>query len=107
MKWKPNKPARRLWTLGNNKILRVAPLCYITIMQDAVVRARVDSSLKNDTEKVFDKLGLTTTEAIRLFLAQVKLRGGLPFEVRLPSDNSDLLLPTPSRQASLDAVFDD
>jgi DNA-damage-inducible protein J len=76
-------------------------------MQDAVVRARVDSSLKNDTEKVFDKLGLTTTEAIRLFLAQVKLRGGLPFEVRLPTDNSDLLLYTPSRQAVLDSVFDD
>ena len=76
-------------------------------MQDAVVRARVDSRLKNDTEKVFDKLGLTTTEAIRLFLAQVKLRGGLPFEVRLPTDNGDLLLSTPSRQAALDSVFDD
>ena len=82
-------------------------MCYILIMQDAVVRARVDSSLKNDTEKVFDKLGLTTTEAIRLFLAQVKLRGGLPFEVRLPTDNSDLLLSSPSRQAVLDSVFDD
>jgi DNA-damage-inducible protein J len=76
-------------------------------MQDAVVRARVDSRLKNDTEKVFDKLGLTTTEAIRLFLAQVKLRGGLPFEVRLPTDNSDLLLAPQSRQAALDSVYDD
>ena len=76
-------------------------------MQAAVVRARVESSFKNDTEKVFDKLGLTTTEAIRLFLAQVKLRGGLPFEVRLPTDNSDLLLSSPSRQAVLDSVFDD
>lgn len=76
-------------------------------MQDAVVRARVDSTLKNDTEKVFDKLGLTTTEAIRLFLAQVKLRGGLPFEVRLPTDNSDLLLASSSRQAAVDSVYDD
>jgi len=76
-------------------------------MQDAVVRARVDSSLKKDTEKVFDELGLTTTEAIRLFLAQVKLRGGLPFEVRLPTDNSDLLLPASSRQSALDSVCDD
>ena len=76
-------------------------------MQDAVVRARVDSNLKNDTEKVFDKLGLTTTEAIRLFLTQVKLRGGLPFDVRLPTDNRDVLLATPSRQAALDSVYDD
>lgn len=67
----------------------------------------MDSTLKNDTEKVFDKLGLTTTEAIRLFLAQVKLRGGLPFEVRLPTDNSDLLLASSSRQAAVDSVYDD
>ena len=76
-------------------------------MQDAVVRARVDSGLKNETEKVFEKLGLTTTEAIRIFLAQVKLRGGLPFDVRVPTDNRDLLLPPSSRQAALDTVFDD
>ena len=76
-------------------------------MQDAVVRARVDSGLKNDTEKVFEKLGLTTTEAIRLFLAQVKLRGGLPFEVRIPTDNSDLLLDATSRQSALDSLYDD
>ena len=76
-------------------------------MQDAVVRARVDSGLKKDTEKVFEKLGLTTTEAIRLFLAQVKLRGGLPFEVRIPTDNNDLLLPVSSRQSALDSLYDD
>ena len=76
-------------------------------MQDAVVRARVDSRLKNETEEVFEKLGLTTTEAIRLFLAQVKLRGGLPFEVRIPTDNSDLLLAGSSRQSALDSLYDD
>jgi DNA-damage-inducible protein J len=67
----------------------------------------VDSGLKHDTEKVFEKLGLTTTEAIRLFLAQVKLRGGLPFEVRIPTDNSDLLLTPSSRQSALDSLYDD
>ena len=76
-------------------------------MQDAVVRARVDSGLKNETEKVFEKLGLTTSEAIRIFLAQVKLRGGLPFDVRVPTDNRDLLRPPSSRQSALDTVFDD
>ncbi|PID55484.1 type II toxin-antitoxin system antitoxin, RelB/DinJ family [candidate division KSB3 bacterium] len=76
-------------------------------MQDAVVRARVDSELKRDTEKVFERLGLTTTEAIRLFLAQVKLREGLPFEVRIPTDNRDVLLSPASRQSALDSVSDD
>ena len=96
------------FTLGNNKKDRhVARTCYIDAMQDAVVRARVDSGLKKDTEKVFEKLGLTTTEAIRLFLAQVKLRGGLPFEVRIPTDNNDLLLAALSRQSAPDSLYDD
>ncbi len=49
----------------------------------------------------------TLTEAIRLFLAQVKLREGLPFEVRTPTDNRDVLLSPASRQSALDSVFDD
>ena len=80
---------------------------YICFMNDAVVRARVDSSLKDEAEAVFTELGLTTTEAIRMFLAQVKLRHGLPFAVALPEDNSDLLASTTSRQSALDSVYDD
>ncbi|WP_018970069.1 type II toxin-antitoxin system RelB/DinJ family antitoxin [Rubritalea marina] len=76
-------------------------------MQDTVVRARVSSALKEDTEKVFDALGLTTTEAIRMFLAQVRLRGGLPFDVVLPSDNQDILRSSDKRQAALDSLYDD
>jgi len=30
-------------------------------------------------------LGISTTEAINLFLSQVKLRKGLPFDVRIPN----------------------
>ena len=53
-------------------------------MKDTVVRARVSSDLKEDAEKVLAALGISTTEAIRMFLSQVRHRGGLPFEVRLP-----------------------
>jgi DNA-damage-inducible protein J len=31
------------------------------------------------------KLGISTTEAINLFLSQVRLRKGLPFDVRIPN----------------------
>ena len=76
-------------------------------MKDTVVRARVNSELKEETEKVFDSLGLTTTEAIRMFLAQVKLRGGLPFDVVIPRDNSDILRSVNKRAAALDSLYDD
>jgi len=84
----------------------MARLCYTGAMKEAVVRARIDSSLKADAEKVFIALGINTTEAIRMFLSQVRLRNGLPFAVEIP-DNSDLLLSKQMRQAAMDSVYDD
>jgi addiction module RelB/DinJ family antitoxin len=75
-------------------------------VKDTYVRARIEPDLKAETEIVLERLGLTTTEAIRLFLTQVRLRGALPFPIALPADD-DLLMPTESRQAALDSVYDD
>jgi DNA-damage-inducible protein J len=52
----------------------------------SVIRARIEPELKNEVEDIFDKLGLSTTEAVTLFYHQVKLRRGLPFEVAIPND---------------------
>lgn len=49
------------------------------------IRARVVPGLKVDAEKIFSKLGLTSTDAITLFYRQVVLNKGLPFEVRIPN----------------------
>lgn len=53
--------------------------------KSAMIRARIEEKLKEDVGKVFDKLGLTTTEAITLFYKQIKLHKGLPFDVRIPN----------------------
>jgi DNA-damage-inducible protein J len=75
-------------------------------MKDAIVRARVRSDLKAGGEKVLETLGINTTEAIRMFLSQVRLRRGLPFSVEVPA-NDDLLVSSPMRKAALDSVYDD
>ena len=75
-------------------------------MKEAVVRARVKSRLKRDAEAVFEKLGISTTEAIRMFLSQVSLRKGLPFSLSIP-ETDDPLLPAEMRQRALDSVYDD
>ena len=49
------------------------------------IRARVEPELKRGAEAVLKKIGLTSSEAITLFLAQVKLTKGLPFPVRVPN----------------------
>jgi len=50
-----------------------------------IVRARVEPELKRDAEAVLRRIGLTPSEAINLFLVQVKLNDGLPFPVRVPN----------------------
>lgn len=77
--------------------------------KDTVVSARVNPKLKKDSEKILHRLGLTTTEAIRMLLVQIKSRGGLPFEAKPDASNEtsdDLLLPIRKRRAALDSVYE-
>lgn len=52
----------------------------------AKVQARVDPLLKARAENVFQRLGITATDAICMFYAQVDLRRGLPFDVKIPNE---------------------
>ena len=45
------------------------------------ITARIDPELQQETEKVFQELGLSMTQAITLFFKQIKMRQGLPFAV--------------------------
>lgn len=51
----------------------------------AMIRARIEPALKVSVERLFHKLGLTASEAIKLFYQQVRLQKGLPFEVKIPN----------------------
>ena len=50
-----------------------------------MIRARVEPALKREAEMVFSQLGLSPTQAIRLFYKQVTLQHGLPFAVKVPN----------------------
>ena len=54
-------------------------------VQTTMIHARIEPKLKRSAERVFAEIGMTTTEAIRLFLKQVELHRGLPFSVSLPN----------------------
>jgi DNA-damage-inducible protein J len=54
-------------------------------MKTATIRARTEPGLKADAERVFRKLGISSSEAINLFYSQVRLRKGLPFPVEIPN----------------------
>lgn len=54
--------------------------------KSVTVRARLEPQLKNETELIFEELGISTTEAIRIFFKQVKLQRGLPFDLKIPNE---------------------
>jgi len=49
-----------------------------------MIHARTDAGLKVEVEPILKSLGLSYTEAINLFLNQVRMRKGLPFPVEIP-----------------------
>lgn len=52
-------------------------------MSETIIRARVDELEKLECESIFKSLGITTSEAVRLFIRQVNIVKGLPFELKL------------------------
>ncbi len=52
---------------------------------DDVVRARVGAKIKRESEKTLASMGLTMSEAIRLFLVQTVRMQALPFAVVSPN----------------------
>ena len=51
----------------------------------ATIQARVEPQLKEKAENVLHKLGMTSTEAIRLFYTQVALHEEIPFKIKMPN----------------------
>ena len=64
----------------------------------ATINLRIDNDLKSDAEQILNRLGLTMSTAITLFLRQVELTGGLPFPVQLPPGPKHLDASTMSKE---------
>jgi DNA-damage-inducible protein J len=62
-----------------------------TMNMTTTIQVRTEAELKRRSEKVLNELGMDLSGAIRVFLNQVVLRGGLPFEVALPQPNAATL----------------
>ena len=52
-----------------------------------IIHMRIEPEIKAGAENILRRLGMSTADAISIFLNQVILRGGLPFEVKLNVPN--------------------
>jgi len=57
----------------------------MTKIADAVVRSRVPADLKLRAERTLAKMGISVSDAFRLFLVQTTAQGRLPFDVKVPN----------------------
>lgn len=61
----------------------------------ATLNLRLNSDVKRNAEAVLSSLGLSMSAAITIYLKQIALHGGIPFDLKLPkgpnSLNTDLM----------------
>lgn len=50
-----------------------------------IVQSRIEPLVKKQAAAIFKTLGLSTSEAIALFLKQVTLQDGIPFSLHIPN----------------------
>jgi addiction module RelB/DinJ family antitoxin len=122
---RPASGVRSVAPLGKRfaKACSVTRTCYIDPMpathakprpKTAYINARVTPSLKKEAAKVLASLGVSTTDAITMFLRQVVLHRGLPFPVRVPNSETVAAIETARKNPeatttymSVDAMMDD
>jgi len=50
-----------------------------------MIHVRIDQSLKSKASKTFDAMGLSLSEAVRIFLTRTATDQAFPFELRFPN----------------------
>lgn len=78
-------------------------------MKTAIINARVKPDLKEEAEAVLAKLGITTTQAITMFYEQIRLKQGIPFELKIANAETvqameDVRANRNTEAATLDAL---
>ena len=73
----------------------------------ANIYTRVDPEIKDRAENILDQLGIPMSNAIGIFLRQVIIHNGLPFEMTLPAPTAAGGLTKEQLDAELKKGFDD
>jgi len=52
----------------------------------ATIQARIDPEIKTKAQEILNKLHISMSEAISIFLTQVTLQKGIPFDLKIPNE---------------------
>ncbi len=105
--------ARRFSLCSNRGIIRLiftGKVIIVNMPKEATVKSRISYELKNEVDQVLSSLGMTSSEAIRLFYKQMAMRQELPLELKVPNEVTANALNAPlldSVYMDADELFDD
>ena len=60
-------------------------------MNTTPTQIRIEESTKKQAVELLEGLGLNLSDAVNIFLRQVVLQGGIPFEVKYPEYNQKVI----------------
>ena len=60
-------------------------------MATTPTQIRIDEATKKQAVEILEGLGINLSDAVNMFLKQVVLRGGIPFDVRYPEYKPEVI----------------
>lgn len=58
----------------------------------ATITVRLDAQVKHDAQEVLKQLGMTTTQAITMYLSQISVEKGLPYHPHIPTAETEMAM---------------
>jgi DNA-damage-inducible protein J len=74
------------------------------IIMNTAMTLRIDAHVKEEAAHYLSQIGLTTSEAVRLFLHSVVLHKGIPFELKIPNQTTLQALQESEQGINLEPV---
>ncbi len=56
------------------------------MIKTATIQTRVDPVVKKKAQQILNRLNITMSEAISMYLSQITLHQGIPFELKIPNE---------------------
>ena len=76
----------------------------MTVSIKETTSIKLDVEIKNKAKEIFKELGITMGEAVNIFLSQVALHKGLPFEVKIPNEETKRAIEEARKGINMESV---
>jgi DNA-damage-inducible protein J len=69
--------------------------------QTQYIQVRINSDLKAEVEEVLKKLGISTSQAVKMFFSQISLKKAIPFSLSLPEEKHPMVTEEEEEQIGI------